>query len=79
MEERLDPLKKALQSGLEKWKRPYTSKGIQIVTDPTWEDPKVKITLQVSTQDELEEKLKRLAELKLAPFISLRNGDVHVE
>jgi hypothetical protein len=79
MEERLDPLKKALQSGLEKWKRPYTSHGIQITTDPTWEDPQVKITLQVSTQNELEDKLKQLSELKLAPFINLRNGDVHVE
>ncbi len=79
MEERLDPLKKELEQGLEKWKKPFSSKGIQITTDPTWEDPKIKINLQVSTQNELEEKLKALSELKLAPFFSLRNGEIHVE
>ena len=79
LEERLDPLKKELSIGLERWKKPFETKGIHLATDPIWEDPKVKITLQVATQDELEEKINTLSLLKLAPYINLRHGKLDVE
>jgi hypothetical protein len=79
LEERLDPLKKELSIGLERWKKPFESKGIHLATDPIWEDPKVKITLQAANQDELEEKINTLSLLKLAPFINLRHGKLDVE
>jgi hypothetical protein len=79
LEERLDPLKKELSINLEQWKKPFETKGILLGTDPSWEDPKVKITLQVANQDELEEKINTLSMLKLAPYINLRHGKLDVE
>jgi hypothetical protein len=79
MEGRLDPLKEKLDRGLLLWKTPFERRGITLQTDATWEGPEVKVSFKVSNTDELEEKIKHLTELKLEPFLDLRNGNIHVE
>lgn len=79
MEYRLDPLKKKLEEGLKSWKAPFTAHSIDLITDPTWEVPEVKISFQVRSQEELKEKLEALSGLNLGPFQRLRNGEFHVE
>ena len=79
MDGKLDPLKDKLQSGLASWKAISEKNGISLQTDLTWESPEIKISFNVSTPEELNEKLKSLNDLKLKPFIDLRNGNLHVE
>ena len=79
MEEKLDPLKKNLQDGLSAWKSPFEKKGIQLVTDPTWESSQVKVTLTLENQEDLKQKLETLSKLNLRPFYDLRDGNIHVE
>ena len=79
MEERIDPLKKNLADSLRAWKNPLEKEGIHLQTDPTWESSDVKITLEVTHQKDLEEKLAHLSKLSLTPFYNLRNGKIHVE
>lgn len=79
MECRLDPLKKQLESELERWKKPFSAKAIDLSTDPNWESSEVKVSFQVSSQEELKQKLTILSDLNLAPFHKLRNGELHVE
>lgn len=79
MEFRLDPLKKQLDQELENWKKPFTSKGIDLISDPNWETPEVKISFQVHSQEELKQKLDLLTNLDMASYHRLRNGELHVE
>jgi hypothetical protein len=79
MEGRLDPLKEKLDLGLLLWKSPFEKQGITLQTDATWEGPEVKVSFQVSSTDELKQKIKHLEGLKLEPFLSLRSGNIHVE
>ena len=79
MEEKLDPLKKKLQEGLSGWKNPFEKKGIQLVTDPTWESSQVKVTMTLENQEDLKQKLETLSKLNLRPFYELRDGNIHVE
>jgi hypothetical protein len=79
MEEKLDPLKKKLQDGLSGWKNPFEKKGIQLVTDPTWESSQVKVTMTLENQEDLKQKLETLSKLNLRPFYELRDGNIHVE
>jgi hypothetical protein len=79
MEEKLDPMKKSLESGLKDWKRRFESNGITLQTDQTWESEEVKVSFTVATQRELLEKLATLNKLELAPFYKLRDGSSYVE
>lgn len=79
MEKELDPFKGALEEKLTLWKRPFQKHGIEITTDPTWEDSAVRVSLMASTQDELARKLEALANLNLKAFHSLREGKLDVE
>ncbi len=79
MEDKLDPLKKELEKRLTAWKKPFTSQAIDLITDPNWESPEVKISFQVSSQEELAQKLQVLAGMNLRPYQNLRNGEFHVE
>jgi hypothetical protein len=79
MDGKLDPLKNKLLAGLASWKAVSEKNGISLQTDQTWESPEVKISFNVSNNEELKHKLKSLNELNLKPFIDLRNGNLHVE
>jgi hypothetical protein len=79
MEGKLDPLREKLKRGLSEWKSPYESSGIHLQTDPTWESPEIKIGFSISSEQELQQKIKSLNELNLKPFQDLRSGQVHVE
>lgn len=79
MECRLDPLKKQLEKDLENWKKPFTARAIDLITDPSWENPEVKVSFQVGSQEELQQKLSILSDLNLGPFHKLRHGEFHVE
>lgn len=79
MEGKLDPLKEKLQIGLANWKATYEKNGITLQTDQTWESPEVKVSFNISTEEELKQKIKSLTELNLKPFKDLRSGNVHVE
>ncbi len=79
LESKLDPLKKQLEKELQSWKKPFANQSIDLITDPSWESPEVKISFQAATQAELEQKLKALSDLNLQPFQKLRNGEFHVE
>ena len=79
MEEKLDPLKKKLHDGLSSWKNPFEKKGIQLVTDPTWESSQIKVIMTLENQEDLKQKLETLSKLNLRPFYDLRDGNIHVE
>ena len=79
MEGKLDPLKEKLQEGLANWKAISEKNGISLQTDQTWESQEVKVSFNVSNNEELNQKIKSLAELNIKPFINLRNGNIHVE
>lgn len=79
MENKLDPLKEKLESGLQKWKTPLEREGIFIQTDSTWESNEVKLSFSAKTQLELEQKIEILRNLKFKPFENLRNGNFNVE
>jgi hypothetical protein len=79
LELKLDPLKEKLQAGLASWKSPYEKKGLFLQTDPTWENPSVKISFEIQSNQEIKEKIHQLSELDLSPYHQLRNGSFNVE
>lgn len=79
MENKLDPLKEKLESGLEKWKGPIAKQGVNIQTDPTWESHEVKFSFSALNQLELEQKIEALKTLRFEQFENLRNGKFDVE
>ncbi len=79
MEERLDPVRKVVRLELSKWMTPFEREGIQLQTDPQLEEEKVKVSFEVKSNDELQNKLKKLQDLSLAPYHKILNGDFHVE
>lgn len=79
MENRIDPTKKTLTAKKNSWSQEFEKNGIKVQTDPLWENPIVTLCLEVSTDEELREKLSKLNSLSIKPFTDLMNGDFHVE
>jgi Phosphorylase superfamily len=79
LELKLDPLKEKLQAGIASWKSPYEKQGLILQTDPTWENPSVKVSFEIESNQDLKVKMNQLSELDLSPFHQLRNGSFNVE
>ena len=79
MENRIDPTKMILTNKKNHWSRDFEKNGIKVQTDPLWESPVVTLSLEVSTDQELKDKISKLNDLSLKPFTDLMNGDFHVE
>nr|MBA2403488.1 hypothetical protein [Bdellovibrionales bacterium] len=79
MEGKLDPLKDQLEAGLQNWKSRFEKNGISLQTDQTWENPEIKVSFNISSDEDLKQKINSLSELKVKPFTDLRNGTFHVE
>ncbi len=79
MENRIDPTKMILEKKKNSWSQSFEKNGIKVQTDPLWENPLVTLSLEVSTDQELKEKIKVLQGLSLTPFTELMNGQLHVE
>lgn len=79
MEGRLDPLKNKLKVALKEFKTPFEKVGINLHHDLTWEAPELKVSFEVSTNEELKNKIEQLSKLDLNPYHDLRNGKIHVE
>ena len=79
MENKLDPLRAQLETGLANWKATFEKNGINLQTDQSWESPEIKISFNISNTEELKQKIKSLDELNLKPFTDLRDGNIHVE
>ena len=78
LDQKLDPFKGRLTQELETWKEEWEKKGIVLQTDPTWESDKVKVGLEVSSREELLEKVKILSDLNLEKFQKLRSGEFQI-
>lgn len=79
MEQQLDPVKHHIHQKIETWQRPYKQTGIDLNTDPHWEDEKVRISFEIKTDEELQEKLEKLKGLSLLPYQQILAGKFHVE
>jgi nucleoside phosphorylase len=79
MQNRIDPTKMILTNKINNWSRDFEKNGIKVQTDPLWESPMVTLSLEVSTDQELKDKISKLNDLSLKPFTDLMNGDFHVE
>lgn len=74
MELELDPVKRKLHSVSENLTREIKNTGCDLSIDPQWENPKVKITIEAGSDQELQEKLQRLKGVSLSPFKNLMEG-----
>ena len=79
MEHLLDPTRRVLLEKKEEWLKDFKDSGIDVLTDPQWEDPKVTLRFQVENDEELKEKLESLKKVSLTPFKNLMEGKIHVE
>lgn len=79
LEESLDPFKKILNQTKKSWTAPFNSHGIQIETDPSWEELEVTVNFKVKNDQELIDKLNILKSLSLAPLKDIMEGKIHVE
>lgn len=73
----LDPFKGKLQEALVNWKKRY--QGLDIMTDPQWENEDIKFIFQVKDQEELKEKVRLLQSVDLTPYQNLLQGKIDVE
>ena len=79
MEDLLDPTKKILEAKKTAWLKDFTKSGIKVLTDPTWEEDKITLSFEASSDEELKAKALALQELSLASFHRLLNGELDVE
>ncbi len=73
----LDPFKGKLQEALNDWKKVY--RGIDLVTDPQWENDEIRFSFVASTELELSEKIQTLQKVDFKPFHNILAGKIHVE
>lgn len=79
LEQKLDPFKGELKRRVEGWKTTEEKKGMKLTTDPSLDSALVRISIDVSSPDELQEKIKTLKELDLNSFYQIREGVKDVE
>ena len=79
MENRIDPTRVILNQKKSQWLEAFEQKGIKVHTDPQWEDPKVIISFEISSDEELSAKASSLHSLTIRPFLDLMKGHFHVE
>lgn len=79
MENRLDPLKAKLSQQKLLLQESFKEKGLTIVTDSQWENPKAIISFEAGTNLELQEKIEALKSMSLDSFTKIMNGDFSVE
>lgn len=74
MELELDPVKRKLRSVSDQLSIEFKKAGSELSIDPQWENPKVKIIIEASSDEELQEKLQSLKNISLEPFTHLMEG-----
>jgi hypothetical protein len=79
MEEKIDPTRKLIDEKIKNLTHLFQKEGIKLIMDPHLENPKVTVSFEASTDEELHKKARGLLNLSLKNFSDLMNGDLHVE
>ena len=75
----IDPVKSHMQQTTNTLTKRFKESGLNISFDQTWENPQVTISLEVSSDEELSNKIDSLKVLSIKPFSDLMEGKLHVE
>jgi hypothetical protein len=79
MEEKIDPTKKLMDEKMKNLTHLFQKEGLKLIMDPHLENPKVTVSFEASTDEELHQKARGLLNLSLKNFSDLMSGDLHVE
>lgn len=79
LEERIDPLKKELNTMMAKLQLEFRKQGIDVHFDPTWERPTLKLSFDVKDNRDLEDLSEKLKQLDIQSFSNSMKGIFHVE
>jgi hypothetical protein len=79
MDDRIDPVKKALNTKKEHWIKSFIDLGFKVQTDPLWESSNVTVSFEIKNDEELLERIEHLKTLSVKPYEELLNGNLYVE
>lgn len=79
LEGKIDPTKTILLLAEKQLVNSFSEQGLKLQLDPQWENPYLTISMEVSHDEELKEKIKKLETLSIKPFSELMKGNFHVE
>lgn len=79
MVNRIDPTRIILNQQKDQWTRDFEKNGIKVQTDPLWESPVVTLSMEITNDVQLQEKIESLKKLSIRPFTELMNGNLNVE
>lgn len=79
MEDRIDPFRKVIAKTTRELQENFQREGFRLQIDPVLENPKVTISLEAGSDEELQSKLDTLQKLSLKPFSDIMKGEFNVE
>lgn len=79
MEGQIDPVKGKLLSVASELFRQFSENGIKIQFDQNWENPKVTLSLEASSDSEVAKKIEGLKKVSIKSFTNLMEGKFDVE
>lgn len=79
MENRIDPLKAQLARTKEELQNRFQKQGLKLETDGLWENPKLTISFEAGSDQEILDKIQVLKTLSIDSFTKIMNGEICVE
>jgi nucleoside phosphorylase len=79
MEDRIDPFRKVIAKATLELQEIFQKEGFRLQIDPVLENPKVTISLEAGSDEELQNKLDTLKKISLKPFTDIMKGEFNVE
>ena len=79
MEDKVDPFRKILSQTTSQMQDTFHKAGFRLQMDPSMENPKVTISLEVASDEELLAKVETLRDLSIGPFTKVMKGEFNVE